>query len=140
MSYAKLGALFERMFEKENETKRRVELCATGNYSWYCHLRSVPLYHALADENGYIDGVPAWRWWKVAMVERFQHARKSERPECGARCRSGAPCKARRMVRDDGTLARRCRMHGGGSTGPRTAAGRAAVAESNRRRAKAGSR
>src|SRR3954469_23896371 len=39
-------------------------------------------------------------------------------PRCGARTRSGAPCKGP-AVRNR----RRCRMHGGLSTGPRTAEG-----------------
>jgi hypothetical protein len=37
--------------------------------------------------------------------------------------------------REDGSLAGRCRMHGGLSTGPKTKQGRAARAQSNRRRA-----
>jgi len=39
-------------------------------------------------------------------------------PRCGARTRSGTPCKCL-AVRNR----LRCRMHGGSSTGPRTAAG-----------------
>jgi hypothetical protein len=39
-------------------------------------------------------------------------------PRCGAKTRSGCPCKAPALR---GKL--RCRMHGGGSTGPRTAEG-----------------
>ena len=38
-------------------------------------------------------------------------------PACGARTRSGAPCRALAMRNG------RCRMHGGVSTGARTAAG-----------------
>jgi hypothetical protein len=38
-------------------------------------------------------------------------------PRCGARTRTGTPCKAPAMP------AGRCRMHGGLSTGPRTAEG-----------------
>jgi hypothetical protein len=55
---------------------------------------------------------------------------KNNRPKCRARCRGGHSCRATVV---DGTL--RCRMHGGLSTGPRTPEGRAAIAESNRRRA-----
>ena len=40
-------------------------------------------------------------------------------PVCGARTRAGAPCRALAMKNG------RCRMHGGGSTGPKTAAGKA---------------
>ncbi len=38
-------------------------------------------------------------------------------PRCGAKTRSGTPCKAPAMANG------RCRMHGGKSTGPRTAEG-----------------
>jgi len=38
-------------------------------------------------------------------------------PSCGAKTRSGAPC--RNLPMKNG----RCRMHGGASTGPKTAAG-----------------
>src|SRR3954466_1055051 len=38
-------------------------------------------------------------------------------PRCGARTRAGTPCRAAAMP------AGRCRIHGGASTGPRTAAG-----------------
>ncbi len=44
-------------------------------------------------------------------------------PRCGARNRRGTPCRAAAM-KDK----KRCRHHGGASTGPRSAEGRAAVA------------
>lgn len=55
-------------------------------------------------------------------------APRRRRPRCGARCRDGHACKAAVVVvRDDQGVryARRCRMHGGLSTGPRTEEGRA---------------
>jgi hypothetical protein len=57
---------------------------------------------------------------------------KSRRDKCGARTRKGTLCKAT-CVPNMG----KCRMHGGLSTGPKTAEGRARIAESNRRRAEA---
>lgn len=54
---------------------------------------------------------------------------RNECPRCGARTRRGTPCQARPMPGK-----RRCRHHGGCSTGPKTAEGRARIAESNRRR------
>ncbi len=54
------------------------------------------------------------------------------RPLCGAKTRAGTPC---RMVVVEGRD--RCRLHGGMSTGPKTAEGRERIAESNRRRAAA---
>jgi hypothetical protein len=62
---------------------------------------------------------------------------RSERPPCGARCRDGHPCQAPAMLdRETGCYVRngRCRLHGGLSTGPRTAAGRARIAAAQRRR------
>ncbi len=56
---------------------------------------------------------------------------KSERPFCHARRRDNHKCKARVVP---GT--NRCRMHGGLSSGPKTAEGRERIAESNRRRRK----
>jgi len=53
---------------------------------------------------------------------------RSGRP-CGARTRSGGRCRGLPMVGK-----KRCRMHGGKSTGPKTPEGRAAIAASNRRR------
>ena len=48
---------------------------------------------------------------------------------CGARTRSGEQCRGLPIAGK-----RRCRMHGGKSTGPRTDQGRAAIAASNRQR------
>jgi hypothetical protein len=56
---------------------------------------------------------------------------RAERPRCGARCRTGQPCQMRAV---EGK--KRCRLHGGASTGPKSEAGRQAIAESNRRRAR----
>jgi len=72
-----------------------------------------------------------------------QAPRKPDLPRCGARCRSkgGAPCVAPVVVcvfvNERGDIWRvvrnRCRMHGGLSTGPRTAEGRQRCAEAGRR-------
>ncbi|WP_428849225.1 HGGxSTG domain-containing protein [Thetidibacter halocola] len=48
---------------------------------------------------------------------------------CGARTRKGTPCRAKS---EPGK--RRCRFHGGCSTGPRTPEGRERIAEAQRRR------
>ena len=42
-------------------------------------------------------------------------------PRCGARTRNGNPCRSAAMANG------RCRMHGGASTGPRTAEGLARI-------------
>ncbi|MCZ6839478.1 MAG: HGGxSTG domain-containing protein [Alphaproteobacteria bacterium] len=51
---------------------------------------------------------------------------KRYRPLCGARCRTGAACRARVVWDFEHNRPRngKCRMHGGLSTGPRTLAGR----------------
>ena len=52
---------------------------------------------------------------------------RAQRPiRCGAKTRSGMPCAKFPM---DGK--RRCRLHGGLSTGPKTVAGRAAISAAN---------
>jgi len=48
-------------------------------------------------------------------------------PRCGARTRLGAGCKAPAMPNG------RCRMHGGASSGPRTAAGLARMRDAKTR-------
>ena len=64
------------------------------------------------------------RWAAQEMAERAQ------RPVlCGARTHKGQPC---RNMSEPGRS--RCKFHGGKSTGPRTAEGRARTAEAQRRR------
>lgn len=79
----------------------------------------------------------------VAMMRALGYRRpldrvyKRELPVCGARCRDGHPCQAKAAW--DGTRCYvrngRCRLHGGLSTGPKTAEGRRRVGEAARRRA-----
>jgi hypothetical protein len=65
----------------------------------------------------------AWRWTADDQL-------------CGAKTRAGWPCRGVPVYRPTGYRGKaRCRMHGGRSTGPRTEAGKAAVAASNRCRA-----
>jgi hypothetical protein len=54
---------------------------------------------------------------------------RKDRPRCGAQNRQGQPC----AVRVEPGKAR-CRFHGGLSTGPRTAEGKARIAAAQRRR------
>jgi len=58
-----------------------------------------------------------------------QQQRRKDRPVCAAKTRAGRPC---RMRVEFGKA--RCRLHGGLSTGPKTEAGRARIAEAQRRR------
>ncbi|WP_435259367.1 HGGxSTG domain-containing protein [Thioclava sp. FR2] len=52
-----------------------------------------------------------------------------KRPPCNARTRAGGFCTIRVMPGNE-----RCRFHGGKSTGPRTAEGRARIVEAQRNR------
>jgi hypothetical protein len=58
-----------------------------------------------------------------------QQPRRKDRPVCGAKTRAGRAC---RMRVEFGKA--RCRLHGGLSTGPKTEASRARIAEAQRRR------
>jgi hypothetical protein len=75
------------------------------------------------------DGETQYRQWKP--TKRLQRILAGDWGTCDANTRKGAPCKRRAMPGR-----RRCRNHGGLSTGPSTPEGRARIAESNRRRAK----
>jgi hypothetical protein len=57
------------------------------------------------------------------------HLKVKDRPECGAKTRAGGSCLVRVEYGSS-----RCRFHGGLSTGPKTASGRARIAEAQRRR------
>jgi hypothetical protein len=54
---------------------------------------------------------------------------QNQRPACGAQNRQGKPCSVKV---EPGK--RRCRFHGGLSTGPKSEEGRARIAEAQRRR------
>jgi hypothetical protein len=59
-------------------------------------------------------------------VRRRERTPKAERPRCGAQCRDGHACQAPAVWdRERGCVRNgRCRMHGGLSTGPKTAEGK----------------
>lgn len=59
---------------------------------------------------------------RAEVVTLAEHLHQSDNGRCGARCRTkdGAPCEAPRVKGK-----RRCKLHGGLSTGPTTDAGRA---------------
>ena len=71
---------------------------------------------------------------KERRKERRDEKRRAElklRKRCGARTRLGTPCQSF-PVRTQ--LATRCKLHGGLSTGPKTVAGRAKIAQAQRDR------
>ena len=72
------------------------------------------------------------RHWCRKMLERGLSRtglplKRKFRPRCCAKTRAGVPCIMRVVPGK-----RRCRFHGGLSTGPRTAEGRARIAEAQR--------
>jgi hypothetical protein len=71
------------------------------------------------------------------MRKPYWRVFKRELPRCGARCRDGHPCQAPAAWDEYRCAPRngRCRLHGGFSTGPRTAAGKRRAGEAARRRA-----
>jgi hypothetical protein len=77
------------------------------------------------------NGVHLSKW-------RYLPTPARERPPCEATCRNGRPCRAAVAVKPNGDWSTRCRRHGGASTGPKTAQGRArqaaAVTAANRQR------
>lgn len=62
-------------------------------------------------------------------VAREEARAARRRVPCGAKTRKGHPC---RLLSEPGKA--RCKFHGGKSTGPRTAEGKARIAEAQRRR------
>ena len=113
MKFSTLAALARQMEEQDaqREVKRREEnaLIAAGTHERVLR----------PDRYGWGEYPHLWE------------VPKSKRARCGAKCRSGQPCKRLAMPGR-----KRCRNHGGCSTGPKTAEGQARIAEANRRRAK----
>ena len=63
------------------------------------------------------------------LAEREARLAAIRRVTCGAKTRAGHPCK---MQSEKGR--RRCKFHGGKSTGPKTQAGRDRIADAQRKR------
>lgn len=59
-------------------------------------------------------------YWELISPERTKSIEKPTRGKCGARTRKGQPCQAKAVQGK-----KRCRMHGGLSTGPHTSKGKA---------------
>lgn len=94
----------------------------------FCFIVEVPMNHGYYTvKNG-----------EFVWVYKQPLVKKSMRPKCGAKTRKGTPCQAPPVWRrlEDRARNGRCKLHGGLSTGAKTEAGREAIRESNRRRAK----
>lgn len=66
---------------------------------------------------------------RIARIARILR-RATRGQQCGGRTRNGTPCRMRPAT----PFNRRCRLHGGLSTGPTTAEGKARIAEAQRQR------
>lgn len=75
----------------------------------------------------YLDAKLATELKRLADNSAIRRAR--ERVRCGAKTRKGTRC---RLLSEAGR--RRCKFHGGMSTGPRTIEGRERIAEAQRKR------
>jgi len=86
-----------------------------------------------------IDSEAFRRYQHERRQERKQwHAtKKKDRPQCGAKTRTGKPCQAPAVwdTYNDMAANGRCRMHGGLSTGP-SLEGIERISEANRQRAR----
>lgn len=63
------------------------------------------------------------------LADKGKSSLKGPRKRCGAQTRKGTPCRAKALPGRT-----RCKYHGGASTGPRTAEGKARIAEAQRKR------
>ncbi|WP_176562700.1 HGGxSTG domain-containing protein [Paracoccus liaowanqingii] len=92
---------------------------------------ATPLRTALADRRAQeMARQDALRLALMQAVEaQIETVRAHRRVRCGAKTRKGTAC---RMKSEPGK--RRCKFHGGKSTGARTAEGKARIAEAQRRR------
>ena len=89
-----------------------------------------PDAHALKEP--VVNGNWCRQLFERGLSHRGLPLKRKFRPRCCAKTRAGAPCIMRVVPGK-----RRCRFHGGLSTGPKTKAGRARIAEVQRRRWKA---
>lgn len=130
-----LARIMAELEERDREIEAKKIGCDQGLYEWYSLYHPFAWCKHLQDEEGLIEGKSLDIWMRQHEKECFHPLRRAKLPLCGARCRDGHACRARVVVREDGSLAKRCRLHGGLSTGAKTRAGRAAIIASNKRRA-----
>ncbi len=81
------------------------------------------IHTEVCEELECLYGGPCARMRALGLTDRGDPLPRRMRPRCGAKTRSGDVCK---MRVEPGK--RRCRFHGGKSTGPKTPEGRARTA------------
>ena len=107
---SRMERFIERMDRKDRKAKR-AELLA---------LQRQDMAECAERWRGWGEGPRAYRDIDGNVREIGWHPSKRDRPRCGARTRAGGNCKAPALPDKE-----RCRMHGGLSTGPKTAEGKA---------------
>lgn len=131
MTGAELRALQQQFEAARDQWEARRPMMQKRAAARGCRLASI-VEQSFVKPSDDPDGRPIlWQQRLSYQFERLPIVPKDQRPLCGARCRSGQPCQARCVLHK-----KRCRLHGGLSSGPKTAEGRARIAESNRRQAK----
>jgi len=92
------------------------------------HEQTVKYWEA---KHGVIAGVAVNRMFKELAVAfaTSQASKKSPDHKCDAQTRKGSPCRCKPLPGK-----RRCKFHGGMSTGPKSPEGRERIAEAQRRR------
>ena len=122
------------------ENKRQIKIAPvgpTGTVARMLQALSLPNFctsNARVREWGFIDHQQEafdrqFEKKRAALKQREAVRASKRRVVCGAKTRKGHPCK---LMSEPGR--RRCKFHGGKSTGPKTAEGRARIAECQRRR------
>lgn len=110
---------------------RRIELEEIE--AWRLHWRLCPAtQHLHPDFRRSCDechGVVCAKMQVIGLADDGSPLPRKDRHYCGARTRSGSLCKNKVVPGK-----RRCKFHGGLSTGPKTEAGRARIAEAQRER------
>jgi hypothetical protein len=106
------------------------EIGGTAWVSWHCfgHL-PCPANQKKCTDPACGIGASCREMAAVGLRGNGRPLPRKQRPFCGAKTRKGLLCVARAVPGS-----RRCRMHGGASTGPRTPEGRARIADAQRRR------
>jgi transcriptional regulator with XRE-family HTH domain len=100
--------------------KPGVRLVQNHNYCWRPPSRARARHGVIPVISGLAESSP--------NTQRHRHQLNATPMACSAKTRANGSCRAKAMANH------RCRMHGGLSSGPKTSAGRARIAEAQRRR------
>ena len=93
-----------------------------------CPRRTGPLATLCDEAQGECRG-RCFEMRALGLYDNGQPVPRKHRPRCGAKTRAGGECQVRVEAGK-----RRCRFHGGCSTGPKTEEGRARIADAQRKR------